>query len=83
MYSQAGAMRILLFCAGIFSLALRTATATRQLEEQDPCRFKISESTTKPAIAGPSDVVTMIIVIEQPDSPVEILAMDFKDFFVF
>jgi hypothetical protein len=75
-------MKILLYCAAISLVALSAATATQQPEDQDSCRFKISESTTKPTITGPEDIVAMTYVIEQPDSPIEILAMDFKDTFV-
>ncbi len=75
-------MKILLSCAAISLVALSAATATQQPEDQDSCRFKISESTTKPTITGPEDIVAMTYVIEQPDSPIEILAVDFKDTFV-
>jgi hypothetical protein len=75
-------MRILLSCAAVSLLALGVPTATQQPEDRDSCRFTVSESTTKPSITGPEDVVAMARVIEQPDSPVEVLAIDFKDSFV-
>jgi hypothetical protein len=75
-------MKILLYCAGISLLALSAPTAIQQAEDRDACRFTVSESTTKPSITGPEDIVAMVHVIEQPDSPIEILAMDFKDSWV-
>ncbi len=75
-------MRILLYCAGISLLALGAPTAIQPPEDRDACHFTVSESTSKPSITGPEDVVAMVHVIEQPDSPIEILAMDFKDSFV-
>lgn len=33
----------------------------------------------KPTISGPEDITALVHVVEQPDSPVEILAIDFKD----
>jgi hypothetical protein len=75
-------MKLVLCSVGVFLLALSAATATQQPEDRDSCRFKVSESTTKPSITGPEDIVAMTYVIEQPDSPVEVLAMDFKDSFL-
>ena len=75
-------MRILLSCAGISLLALSAATATQQPEDRDSCRFKISESTANPTITGPDDIVAMTHVVAQPDSPLEILSIDFKDSFL-
>jgi hypothetical protein len=75
-------MKLSLCCAAISLFTLSAGTATQQPEDQDSCHFKVSESTTKPSITGPEDMVAMTYVIEQPDSPVEILAMDFKDSFL-
>ncbi len=75
-------MKLSLCCAVISLLALSAATAVQQPEDRDSCRFKVSESTFKPSITGPQDIVAMTYVIEQPDSPVEVLAMDFKDSFL-
>jgi hypothetical protein len=75
-------MKLSLCCATISLFTLSAATATQQPEDQDSCHFKVSESTTKPSITVPEDLVAMTYVIEQPDSPVEILAMDFKDSFL-
>jgi hypothetical protein len=75
-------MKRSLCCAVISLFAFSPATATQQPEDQDSCRFKVSESAAKPSITGPEDMVAMTYVIEQPDSPVEILAMDFKDSFL-
>jgi hypothetical protein len=75
-------MKLLLCSVGVLLFALSAATATQAPEDQDSCRFKVSESTTKPSITGPEDMVAMTYVIEQPDSPVEILAVDFKNSFL-
>jgi hypothetical protein len=63
-------------------LALSTATATQQPEDRGSCGFKVAASTTRPAIIGPEDIVARTHVTVQPDSPVEILAIDFKDSFL-
>jgi hypothetical protein len=63
-------------------LALTAATATQQPKDRDACSFRVAESATKPSITGPDDIVAMTYVLEQPCSPVEILAVDLKDSFV-
>jgi hypothetical protein len=73
-------MRILLFCASASLLAL--TTATQPFANEDACSFKVSESTGKPAVTGPQEIVAMTYVVEQPDSPLEILALDFEDSYV-
>jgi len=43
------------------------------------CKFTVSDvEPAKPVITGPDDVVKLVHVIEQPDSPVEILSADFS-----
>jgi hypothetical protein len=75
-------MKLLLCSVGVSLLALSVATATRAPEDRGSCSFKVSESPAKPSITGPQDIVAMTYVIEQPDSPIEILAADFKDSFL-
>jgi hypothetical protein len=75
-------MKSLLSCASIFFLALTAPSSTQQNPEADSCRFTVSPSASKPTITGPEDVTALVHVVEQPDSPVEILAADFKDSFV-
>jgi hypothetical protein len=48
-------MRILLFCASASLLAL--TTATQPFANEDACSFKVSESTGKPALTGPQDMM--------------------------
>jgi hypothetical protein len=75
-------MKASLSCAGILFLTLALPASTQQTPDADSCRFTVSPSASKPAITGPENVVSLVHVVEQPDSPVEILAADFKDSFV-
>lgn len=72
-------MKLSLYSAAISLFVLYAPTVTQQTEDKDTCSFKVSESTTRALITGSDDVVAMTHVIEQPDSPIEILAIDFKD----
>ncbi len=75
-------MRILIAFAGISLAAFGASLATPQQRAANACNFKVSETTTQPTITGPDDVVAIAHVVEQPDSPVEILSADFTGSFV-
>jgi hypothetical protein len=53
-----------------------------QSERNRLSRFSTSGSSAKPSVTGPEDVTALVHVVEQPDSPLEILAIDFKDSFL-
>ena len=75
-------MKDLVSWAGIFFVSLTVPTSMQQPRDADSCRFTISASEAKPTITGPEEVTALVHVVEQPDSPVEIVAADFKDSFV-
>jgi hypothetical protein len=75
-------MKYLVSWTGIFFVTLAAPTSVQQPQHTDSCRFTISASTAKPTITGPEEVTALVYVVEQPDSPVEIVAADFKDSFV-
>ena len=74
-------MKYLVSWAGIFFFTL-TAPSAQQPQHSDSCGFTLSTSAVKPTITGPEEVTALVHVVEQPDSPVEIVAADFKDSFV-
>jgi hypothetical protein len=51
-------------------------------EPAESCGFTVSGSPAKAVITGPEDIVPLVYVMEQPDSPVEILSLDFQDSFL-
>jgi hypothetical protein len=75
-------MKYLVSWAGIFFVTLTTPTSVQQNQHGDSCGFAISASTSKPTITGPEEFTALVHVVEQPDSPVEIVAADFKDSWV-
>jgi hypothetical protein len=67
-----GSLVLLLFLGQAFASLV-------QPQEQDPCRFQLSNQQVKGAkVTGPETVVQLARVISQPDSPSEILAVDFE-----
>lgn len=68
-------------CLGTTLLLLTTGAPllAQQPPAENSCKFTVSESTQKATIAGPDEIVRLVRVIDQPDSPIEILAIDFQD----
>lgn len=50
------------------------------LQERQPdtsaCGFNVQGEPTRPTVTGPHDIVPLVYVVEQPDSPIEIVSMD-------
>src|ERR1700720_505663 len=72
-------MKTLVSWASIFFVTLTAPTSIQQPQDADPCHFTVSASSAKPTITGPDEVTALVHVVEQPDSPVEIVAADFTD----
>jgi hypothetical protein len=47
-----------------------------QHSQPNACTFTVQASSSRPEITGPSDVVPLVYVLEQPDSPIEILSIN-------
>jgi hypothetical protein len=67
----------------IFSTALLLGGMMSVAQEQprhaiDPCTFTVLGQPAIPTVTGPSDVVPLAYVVEQPDSPLEILSVDLE-----
>ncbi len=55
-------------------------SATAQDQPISPCRFTVSGgAAAKPKITGPDEITSRAIVVDQPGSPVEIVAADLTD----
>lgn len=75
-------MKYLVSWAAIFFFTLTPPTSVQQAQHSDSCTFTLSASTSKPTITAPEEFTALVHVVEQPDSPVEIVAADFKDSWV-
>ena len=75
-------MKALVSCLSVLFLVSSNATPVQAPQAADSCHFALSGELAKPKISGPQDVTALVHVVEQPDSPVEILAIDFKDSWV-
>jgi hypothetical protein len=58
----------------LFGTSLGSAPPQQQ---RDECGFTLQGEPTKPTITGPDDIVPLVYVVAQPDSPIEVLSADF------
>jgi hypothetical protein len=63
------------FCFSFRAIPLRS----KRPQQLTHATSQLSGELAKPTISGPEDITALVHVVEQPDSPVEILAIDFKD----
>lgn len=64
-----------------FGLLLPTGyfgIAQQQQLDSGTCKFIVQGEPTHATIAGPDDIVPLVYMVEQPDSPVEILSVDLQ-----
>ena len=74
-----GEMKALVSCLSVLLLVSGNTPQVQAPQTADSCHFTVSGELAKPTISGPEDITALVHVVEQPDSPVEILAIDFKD----
>jgi hypothetical protein len=75
-------MKLLVPCLGVLLFAGGPARLPQQSKRNEQSHFATSGSTVRPAITGPEDITALVHVVEQLDSPLEILAIDFKGSFL-
>src|SRR5258708_19510431 len=59
-------------------LASTMNVAQEQKPENDACKFTVSQDSNVPAIAGPENLTPLVYVVQQPDSPIEIVSVDLQ-----
>jgi hypothetical protein len=77
--SRGGEMKALVSCLSVLFFVSSNTPPVQAPQAADSCRFTVSGELVKPTISGPENITSLVHVVEQPDSPVEILAIDFKD----
>jgi hypothetical protein len=65
----------------VLLLALGAALSGQQKTESG-CDFTLSGVRVAPNITGPEEVVALVNVVDQPDSPIKIVSADLKNSFV-
>ena len=72
-------MKALVSCLSVLLLVSGNTPPVQAPQAADSCHFTVSGELAKPTISGPEDITALVHVVVQPDSPVEIPAIDFKD----
>ena len=69
-------MRRLLGLSLAILLAFSAGSFAQQQSQPNACKFTVEASSTRPEITGPPDLVPLVYVVEQPDSPIEIQSIN-------
>jgi hypothetical protein len=69
-------MKTLLTICFATLFAINLGTAQERGPEADDSKFAVQQGSTRAAVMGPDDVVSMVHIVEQPDSPAEVVSVD-------
>ena len=50
--------------------------ARQPQQNSNSCRFAVQGEPAQPTVKGPDDIVPLVYVVEQPDSPIEVVSVD-------
>ena len=72
-------MKVTVCFAGVILILGGLGIARQQHKQQrDACGFLVKGEPIQPTVAGPDDIVPLVYVVEQPDSPIEITSIDLQ-----
>jgi hypothetical protein len=71
-------MKIILSLVGFLFLINIFGTTQQQQRDSQACGFTVQGEPTHATVTGPDDIVPLVYVIEQPDSPIEILSVNLQ-----
>jgi hypothetical protein len=69
-------MRLLALSAGLLIQLIGFGVPRQQPDQSDSCGFVVEGSSSRPTVTGPDDIVPLAYVVDQPDSPIEIVSVD-------
>lgn len=69
-------MKIMLTILGLFLLMVTFGVAQQQQHGSEPCGFAVQGEPAHPTVTGPEDILPLVYVVEQPDSPIEVVSVD-------
>ena len=70
-------MQVILLAA-IFLGSTMDVTQEQQKPENSGCSFIVSQDSAVPSITGPENLTPLVYVVQQPDSPIEIVSVDLQ-----
>ena len=69
-------MRLIFVALLLLVVSLGVSLARRPQEKISPCGFTVRSESVEPSITGPDEIVPLVHVVEQPDSPIEVVSVD-------
>jgi hypothetical protein len=64
--------------AAIFLASTMNVTQEQQKPENSGCNFTVSQDSAVPSITGPENLTPLVYVVQQPDSPIEVVSVDLQ-----
>src|SRR6266436_5724406 len=64
--------------SGLLLLMGSFGLAQQQQHDDDACKFSVQGDPVHATVTGPEDILPLVYVIEQPDSPVEVVSVDLE-----
>jgi hypothetical protein len=69
-------MKIMLTFLGLLLLMVTFGAARQPQYGSESCGFAMQGEPVQPTVQGPDDIVSLVYVVEQPDSPIEVVSVD-------
>lgn len=69
-------MKIMLTFLGLLLLMVSFGVGRQQQYASESCGFAVQGEPVQPTVQGPDDIVPLVYVVEQPDSPIEVVSVD-------
>jgi hypothetical protein len=69
-------MKMMLTFLGLLLLMVTVGVARQQQHGTESCGFAVQGEPTHPTVTGPDDILPLVYVVEQPDSPIEVVSVD-------
>jgi len=70
-------MRIIGFLRLLFLMG-SLGLAQQQQHDDDACKFSVQGDPVHATVTGPEDILPLVYVVQQPDSPVEFVSVDLE-----
>ncbi len=71
-------MRTMIGLSGLLLLMGSLGIAQQQQHDNDTCKFSVQGDPVHATVTGPEDILPLVYVVEQPDSPVEVVSVDLE-----
>jgi hypothetical protein len=71
-------MRLLLALLSLLIFTVSFGAPQQKQHANESCGFAIQGEPTQPTVTGPDDLLPLVYVVEQPDSPIEVASVDLQ-----